>query len=46
MRAAYLLGKSHFEMGHSIHYNPFVHVGSGKDYCEWERGWKEANESN
>lgn len=42
MSAAYLLGLSHHLMGHSVHYNPFVHVGSSKDYCEWERGWKDS----
>ena len=42
MTAAYLLGLSHHKMGYSIHFNPFVHVGAQIDYCEWERGWKDA----
>lgn len=44
MSAAYLLGVSHYKMGHSIHFNPFVHVGSSKDFIEWERGWKDASQ--
>lgn len=40
MSAAYLLGMSHYKMGHSIYYNPFVHAGSGQDYIDWENGWK------
>ncbi len=39
MKTAYELGKEHNKKGYSIHYNPFRHKGSAKDYEAWERGW-------
>jgi len=38
---AYLKGKEIRRKGYSIHYNPYRHIGSSKEFCDFEKGWKD-----
>ena len=33
-------GVNHYNLGKSIHYNPYRHKGTAKQFVDWVSGWK------
>lgn len=39
MSQEFLQGMRDRQMGYSIHWNPYRHNGTSKQFTEWEAGW-------